>query len=357
MSFIERERDQAIDFVKFICSILVVSIHVKPFGEKVIGWRAFFNFGIQNYLARIAVPFFFISTGYFLYQKMPVDKNDVQRIKRYLLKIVRLYLIWSAIYFPINFVRILLDEEGFIHGFQKYIINFLFSGSYSHLWYLNATCCAVGILTIVLSKGISPKHILRFAYVTYFIGLFGQSWFGFIVPLKTIAPFIWKLLKMVQSLISTTRNGLFEGMLFVGIGMWIRCFGLKFTKRQAMIGFIISMFFFLVEVFLLKYFHISRMHDMYFCLVPVSICLFVSVRGTNILQFTVSDSLRSISTLVFLMHKGVAIGIGGLLKIVNVELLSTPIYFLGVVFITMICAIMIIKISKSRMVWLRKLYT
>ena len=50
-----KQNYNAIDLTKFICSILVVAIHIKPFGDNVD--FHFLNYGIQNYLARIAVPF------------------------------------------------------------------------------------------------------------------------------------------------------------------------------------------------------------------------------------------------------------------------------------------------------------
>lgn len=53
-----------VDLVKFICSILVVMIHVAPFGVN-NNVYTLFNYGIQHYLARIAVPFFFVPQGVF----------------------------------------------------------------------------------------------------------------------------------------------------------------------------------------------------------------------------------------------------------------------------------------------------
>lgn len=55
----------AIDLAKFICAILVVSGHVAPFGLTDNEMLQLLNYGIQQWLARIAVPFFFISSGFF----------------------------------------------------------------------------------------------------------------------------------------------------------------------------------------------------------------------------------------------------------------------------------------------------
>ena len=53
----------SIDAAKFICALLVVAVHCMPFGYS----EAFLipNQIVRNYIARIAVPFFFVSSGYF----------------------------------------------------------------------------------------------------------------------------------------------------------------------------------------------------------------------------------------------------------------------------------------------------
>ena len=58
-------------------------IHVAPFGaaEKSSG-KAMFNYFFQNYLARIAVPFFFVSTGFLLFRKMAPGQIDESRIRK-----------------------------------------------------------------------------------------------------------------------------------------------------------------------------------------------------------------------------------------------------------------------------------
>ena len=69
-----RKKYNAIDIAKLICSFLVIAIHIKPFGATDNNILIYINDGIQNFIARIAVPFFFISSGYFLYKKSSKNK-------------------------------------------------------------------------------------------------------------------------------------------------------------------------------------------------------------------------------------------------------------------------------------------
>lgn len=55
------------DVAKFICSIMVVIIHVYPFGvQETPNIFSHINFTLQNGLCRIAVPLFFVFSGFFL---------------------------------------------------------------------------------------------------------------------------------------------------------------------------------------------------------------------------------------------------------------------------------------------------
>ena len=100
----------AIDLAKFLCAILVVMIHIKPFGKTVShSLPAYLNFGATNYLARIAVPFFFVSAGFLLFRKVTLEHFNYERPKNYMIRMLRLYAIWSLIFFPISLRRFLQD--------------------------------------------------------------------------------------------------------------------------------------------------------------------------------------------------------------------------------------------------------
>lgn len=63
---LEKRNLQMIDVMKFISAILVITIHCNP----LTGTPGYILTGI---IARISVPFFFISSGYILYSKLQED--------------------------------------------------------------------------------------------------------------------------------------------------------------------------------------------------------------------------------------------------------------------------------------------
>ena len=76
-----------IDIVKFICAFLVCVIHIPPFQTDLFGLNHL-NFWLQNYLCRIAVPFYFTASGFLLFRKTEFNNLNQNRIKKYCAKIL-----------------------------------------------------------------------------------------------------------------------------------------------------------------------------------------------------------------------------------------------------------------------------
>lgn len=274
----------------------------------------------------------------------------------YIYKLIRLYVLWSIIYFPLNLKVILLSERPLL-SMLGYIKDIFFYRSYSQLWYLNATIFVVLLITYLLWKHITPKKILFIAFIFYFIGLFAQSWFGFIVPLREITPHIWSILKLIQRIIITSRNGLFEGFLFVGIGMLFAFYKINITRKQAIVGFLISMLLMFIEAVTLEYFNFAREYDMYFFLVPVAFFMFLIIRDIKLEDNKIYKDLRILSSLIFFIHLWVAEIVGKVLSIMGEGLETTCLCFILTLILTIICSIIIMKASNtSKFKWLKKLY-
>ena len=162
----------AFDVAKFICSILVVMIHVPPFGQQAnVNFFSYLNFGLSQCLCRIAVPLFFIFNGFFLYRKTSLDNFSIKPTKKYFVHILKLYLLWSLLYFPLNLINILKNPTHITFELVIYIKNVICLGSHKHLWYLNALLGAVAIVSFLLHNNWSPKKILCTASVFYVFGL------------------------------------------------------------------------------------------------------------------------------------------------------------------------------------------
>lgn len=293
----------AIDAAKLICAILVVTIHEKPFGKPASHTlRYYMNYGICNYLARIAVPFFFVTSGFLLYRKLTAKDLGTERIKQYLKRLLRLYLIWSAIYLPLSIREFAKNELDWKKSCIIYVRDFIFKGSYGQLWYLPALIFAVLLVSFLLIKKVSPKAILSISACFYVIGLLFQSWYGLIYPLKSVMPWLWKVFRVVSFVVPTTRNGLFDAFFFVSLGMCFAFCDIQISPRKAAAFFALSMIALFAEVALLRHFEMIRHNDMYLFLMPATYFLFCFLKDVKLPDSPVYGTLRMMSSIIFFTH-------------------------------------------------------
>ena len=177
-------------------------------------------------------------------------------------------------YFPLKLKGILVDPQGLAHGVLIYLRDVVFVGGYWHLWYFPALIFAVVVISWLLSKHVSLNKILVASLCLYAVGLLGQNWFGLIKPLRVAAPELWAALKAVQQVIFTTRDGLFEGLLFVAMGAAVAYRGFKLPRKAALAGFLASYVLMFAEALVLKRLDFVLEEDMYVFLVPLTWCAF-----------------------------------------------------------------------------------
>lgn len=144
-----KDRSLKLDYFKFFLSILVITPHIQPLFEEdsLVGWL------ISNGIARIAVPCFFLISGYFIHLRL----DNKEKLKKYLLHLLIVYTTWSFIYLPIYYTTIE----------PRSLITFAFMGYY-HLWFLPALI--LGIIILLILRRIAQSDTLLFiSGITLFI--------------------------------------------------------------------------------------------------------------------------------------------------------------------------------------------
>ena len=355
---INNKNYNAVDIAKFICSIMVVMIHVPPFGrgsEMLVSESV--EYAFCSCLCRIAVPFFFICSGFLLYKKTSSADFSFSPTKKYALNLFRLYVIWSVIYFPLCYIIDFKDKKTGSAVIQ-YIRNFIFSGSYEHLWYLTATVFAVIVISLLLKKAVSPEKIAAAAAFLYLIGLLAQSWFGVIAPLKELTPSLWSALKITKNVIVTTRNGLFEGVLFVGIGMLFSKYQFRIPLKKSLLLFCASVCLLLIEAFTLKHYGFVRQCDMYLFSVPVATFGFSFAAQIKLPDKPIYKKLRKLSSLIYFSHPLINKIVGIPLGIIYKPLCDSALRFIITVIASVVFSLIIIKLSElPKLKLLKKLYS
>lgn len=183
-------RNSNIDVLKILMAFLVIALHIFPV-SKLEGIQGIVSYEIANGITRIAVPTFFIISGYFLRNKL----DDKTYLFKYAKRILFLFLVWQLIYLP-DLIRFYRLGRFPLHDA---VLKMVFG--YWHLWYLLATVLAVGLLYYTRNWNVKTKWML----------LAGLLFFGYSFQILIQSGMLkdYKILTAVYSYIGTTRNFLF----------------------------------------------------------------------------------------------------------------------------------------------------
>lgn len=103
----------------------------------------------------MAVPYFFLASGFLLGLSLEESFNtpgNIRVLKRFLLKILRLYLVWTIIYFPLAIHGYYLGGVTIKKAIKSYMLYFLFVGEHYNswpLWYLLSSIWTTIYLIII----------------------------------------------------------------------------------------------------------------------------------------------------------------------------------------------------------------
>lgn len=216
---------QNLDLFRFLSSIIIIVLHVRPFFT--VSYEI--DMAINNIIGRICVPFFFFISGYFAVKQ---EQKKPDYIRSYIRSMIPVYLLWSAVYLPwslslaapyIQQASGLLCTIGLPTAIQNLllllliplavIIALLYSGVYYHLWYFPAL-----LLSMLVLRWWKRKYSLRVLLtVSFVLLLFGatETYYGF------CGQFFQSLLHYYYAVFFTTRNFLFFALFYVTLGYWM----------------------------------------------------------------------------------------------------------------------------------------
>jgi len=325
-----------IDRIKYFVSFLVLVIHFRPLSD----YNSIIDFSSAQIVARIAVPFFFISSGYFL----GVNGLSKQTIIKSLKKNLRLYLIWTLVYLPISFIF-------YMPIYNNILINLTVIGFYYHLWFIPALIFSI-IAIYLLSHYLKPLSITLIAFIFFFIGVFGDAYHG-VLP----SGFMLDTMNQYLDIFTTTRNGLFFGFFFVSLGYLIQKIQTqnKISVKLSWIGFIVSYALMFVEMGLLMTYSTPFEYNMYFSIIPTTFFLFnLCLKYPS--EINTSD-LRLKASLIYFSHFLVYYFMYGLLSILKLDffLSSSIIRYSIAVYASILFSNFLLKQKKKNKTWANNL--
>lgn len=276
------EEYRVLDVMKFVMAIVVVAIHTRPelsFSSLIV--RNFFEA-----VYSIAVPFFFMTSGFLLFRKisLPLTDEGELRIKSYLKRMCKLYVLWTIVYLPLTVYGFYLDGISPLKAVVLFFRNFLLVGeNYMSwpLWYLLALIVAVSIIYILLKLKVSKEGIVIISIMMALMGV-GLDY----CKENSLMP---QITDLYFTAFLKTRNGFFVGFLYVA-------FGILFSKLEKIsaLGPILLFVFSVIGM--------SMKLPLSNVLIVCSIFVFsISCAGNKITQDT-SVRFRLLSSIIYFVH-------------------------------------------------------
>ncbi len=269
-------RNINIDLLKFILSFLIVGLHAGAFVEYGDNINYMFSSGVF----RIAVPVFFLISGYYFSRN-----NTKGKIIMWSKRVLALFLFWNAF-----FIFVYIANSPF--EIKKILIYTLVG--YHHLWYVQAMVIA-GVL-LFFSKyviNLNDNRLLIISFSLYLLGAVLQYILRFDLFDLNISN--------ANSVHLIYRNALFFGFPFFCLGYYVKSNNIISIPYY---WFLISFVLFVVEVGVCICYMIPlRGIEMHLALYPLSAIIFVHVKNAKSMRLKLDNiDIGKISASIFFIH-------------------------------------------------------
>lgn len=269
------KRNNSIDLFKLIAAFFIMTLHTS-YGSMPVSLEE-----IIKLSGRWAVPFFFMSTGYFLNKKITSENHfNFNKIENNVTSLISILIIASIAYLPLNYINTsqLFEPE----------VNIIFNGSFYHLWFIGSLI--FGYVTIWYLYFIGKSNLLLpLSLLIAILGILSNSYdkfFGIDLEFYKLfrsslsIPFMYAGLLVSKS--NLTKKNL--GLLFI---IYIGGFIIQYVEA--------NMFYSL--------FSISRLHHEFLAGTIVSVIpMFVLITHLKIGENVFSRWGRKYALFLYLYH-------------------------------------------------------
>lgn len=328
----KNESYSGIDYFRFIAALLIVAIHTSPLSS----FSETGNFIFTRIISRVAVPFFFMTSGFFLISRYTCN---AEKLGAFIKKTTLIYGVAILLYIPINVYNGYFKMDNLLPNIIKDIV---FDGTLYHLWYLPASIIGAAIAWYLVKK-VHYRKAFLIASVLYIIGLFGDSYYGIVKSVSCLNVFY----NLIFQLTDYTRNGIFFAPIFFVLGGYISDNQNRLSLKRSIVGFIVCFALMFGEALTLHHFDIQKHDSMYVLLLPSVYCLFnllLHFRGKR------RTGLRTISLIIYIIHPFMIVVIRLFAKLLHLQSLlveNSLVHYIAVCFASVVLAVVITALLSS----------
>ena len=325
-----------IDIAKFVLAIGIVAIHSNVFDAT----NNIAIYIIYKGITRLGVPFFFVASGFFLYNKLSNAKSDNIVIGEYIKRLLIPFFFWILIdFFPLKFIPFMLLKGNAFMFALKTIRNLIFY-PWGAMWYISALIVAV-LVIVCFYKKIKLRNIVIIGSILYLFALLCNNYYFLIEN-----TFIQNVVDLYLKIAISSRNGIFEGLFFVSVGMYIselKKIG-KINFKLTNTIFSISYVLLIIEILLIKNYNYKDDGSLY-----LMFLLLITSMFTFLLQFKTkfdTTKLRNYSTGLYFMHYFIIGNLNVIESLLNISIGHIYIFII-VLFMSLVLLTILYKMNNK----------
>lgn len=329
----DRKAYTGIDYFRFAAALLVVTIHTSPLASC----SETADFFLTRIIARVAVPFFLMASGFFLISQYAYDAG---KLYHFLKKMAVIYGISILLYVPLNIYNGYFSMDHFLPEMLKDLV---FDGTMYHLWYLPASMLgAVTAWCIVRKLGIRKGWAATL--VLYAVGILGDSYYG----AASRVPLLKTIYDNMFEISDYTRNGIFFAPVFLVMGGMAADEAAQkkeVSLLRCVTGFGISFLLMASEGMILHMSGLQRHDSMYLFLLP---CMYYLFRMLILWKGERKELLRTSALLIYILHPMMIVVVRMAAKVTGLQSVlieNSPVHFLGVCVLTVAVSVLAAKMS------------
>ena len=236
MRYEKRKNHYGLDIAKFVCAVMIISAH---FVSERCSFPRIIDLIFSLYI--FAVPFFFTCSAFLFFKKLNSlngSREQKDYFKSYQKRIWVMYLGWSIIYWLFRVAGYILYGTD-VHEVLSAIHGSIVFSTYSTIWFLPAM--AFANMVVYALRNINKYVLALIGIVLYIICCLGYSYRGILATM----PVLYEAIKQYEYIFISIRGGLFNGVPFTIIGLFIA------TRKRAQrmsINLILTVVFALLTV-------------------------------------------------------------------------------------------------------------
>ncbi len=299
----------SIDLFKLIFLMLIIVLHVLTYaleslavdGSAPTGADGGFLFKyvlpVGYSIIRLGVPFFFISSSFFLFKKIKQNPdNRKQIIIHYTKRILYLFLFWLVMWTPFLIIRYINSSLVWWQAMLEILYKTVLTGLFPTAWYLIASIYGTLFVNLLDRKKVSNLWIVIICSIIYVLPCMACSYFHLFD-----GTIFGEVLGQINSYVILYNSPL-AGFVFIAIGKVLADKNEILFEAKDKIMLAISFVLLFTEIFLLNIFGITSGTDCLVLLPLTSYYFFKFVTNLKLKERPFYKTARQFSTFLYVSH-------------------------------------------------------